>query len=530
VKENNFNWKGITIKSFLLVLVLAIVIFLGFSWRSSVLLPARTLVISFDSSPRTMDPAHATSTFDGILAGMMYLNLIRFDAESRIVLDAAKYYSVSEDGRTYQFYLRENLKFTDGRSLTAEDVSFSFHRLVSPETNSPRASLLDQLIGYEAFRSGRADSIAGIKIDGEYRISFELKRPYAPFLSILTLPNLAIVSKYRVEKGDNLSEVAMASGPYQLSEWHRESDILLTANPNYQKPGNLEAVQLRILKDPFTMVAEFRRGNVHIIEVPNQELEQFRKEKFILQDVEEYNLYFIGLNMKNELFADEKIRQSLMHSLDRAKILQAIQLNQGYLADSPVPKGLPGYIEDDGFFAFDEDKARQLLGESSYDGRELRLLAANNPRTIALCEVFKQYFEKIGLKIRLVFRDWNAFTEELVKGEFDLFYRNWVADYPDGDNFLYPLYHTESFGLGGNYTFYSNPELDDKIQESRREVDYVQRHALLQEGARMARDGGSRILLWYKTKTMAVNQKVQNFVPHPVYNSNRYIEVNLLVR
>lgn len=531
--ENNLidrssTGKGFVVKG-ILVLLLAVFVFLFFARHNSVLLPARTLVVAFDASPRTLDPALAASTFDGIVTSMMYVNLLRFDAEGRIVLDAAKYYSVSEDGRIYQFYLRENLRFADGEPLTATDVSFSMHRLIAEETNSPRANLLDQLIGYEAFRSGRTAQVAGIRVDDKYKISFELKRPYAPFLSVLTLPNLAIINQKIWEKYGNIEHDGMASGPYHLFEWRRDADILLKANAHYSKPGNLEAVQLRILKDPFSMVAEFKRGNVHIIEVPLSELESLR-QKAILQEVDEYNLYFIGLNMKNQLFADEKIRLALAHALDREKILQAVQLGQGYAATGPIPRGMAGHLSDDGFFSFSEDIARQSLQESSYQEQELRLLASNNPRTIAICEVFKQYFESVGFKIRLVFRDWNAFTEELLKGEFELFYRNWVADYPDGDNFLYPLYHTDSHGAGGNYGCYSDPDLDELIQKSRRETDYVQRSVLLQESARIALHGGSRILLWFKTKTQAVNQRVQNFQPHPMYSSNRYVEVNLLAK
>ena len=114
--------------------------------------------------------------------------------------------------------------------------------------------------------------------------------------------------------------------------------------------------------------------------------------------------------------------------------------------------------------------------------------------------------------------------------DYDLFYRNWIADFPDGDNFLFPLFHSSSTGLKGNYPGYENKSFDNLVEKSRRQIDTAGRDELLKQAAQLARNDASRVLLWYKTKVYAAYPVLQNFQPFPMYNSNKYLNVNLLTR
>jgi ABC-type transport system substrate-binding protein len=494
---------------------------------SSLILPEKTLRLSLEASPKSLDPANSTDTYSGIILGLVYSNLLRFNDSGELILDAAKFYSVAPGGRVYTFLLRQDARFSNGKPLTARDVVFSFERLASKKLKSPRAWLLNEVVGFEDFHAGKTKSIAGLRIDGDFKLRIELKRPFAPFLSMLAMPQLAIISEEFVRGGTSLNEAVMGSGPYKLTRWSREQDILLEGNPYYRKDGNLQAIYFKVIKEPLTMMTEFRSKNLHIIEVPPHELGIVKKTRARLHGVNQYNLYFLGLNMESGVFASKELRHALNYAIDRKKILDTVLRSQGSIATGPVPKGLSGYLSETRF-PYDLDRAKALVKKSGYDGRELRLLVRNEPRNLSICEAMKQYLEAAGVKVKLVARDWNSFASALVGMEYDIFYRNWIADFPDGDNFLYPLFHSASTGLKGNYPRYSNSAFDALIENSRKEVVHKKRVVLLKKAAFLAREDASRVLLWYKKKNFAVYPGVQNFYAYPMYNSNKYLEVNLL--
>lgn len=491
------------------------------------MLPEKTLRLSMEASPKSLDPASSTDTYSGIILGLVYSNLVRFSDSGELILDAAKFYSVAPGGRVYTFLLRQDARFSNGKPLTARDVVFSFERLASKGLKSPRAWLLNEVVGFEDFHAGKSKKLSGLKIESDFKLRIELKRPFAPFLSMLAMPQLAIVSEDFVKSGTNLNESAMGSGPYKLTHWSREQDILLEGNPHFRKDGNLQAIYFKVITEPLTMMTEFRSKNLHIVEVPPHELGLVKKTRARLHGVNQYNLYFLGLNMESGVFASQDLRHALNYAIDRKKILNTVLRSQGSIATGPVPKGLSGYLSETRF-PYDPERAKALVEKSGYDGRTLRLLVRNEPRNLAICEAMKQYLNEAGIKVKLVARDWNSFASELVGMQYDIFYRNWIADFPDGDNFLYPLYHSASTGLKGNYPRYLSAAFDALIEKSRKEISHKRRVSLLKEAASLAREDASRVLLWYKKKNFAVYPGVQNFYAYPMYNSNKYLEVNLL--
>lgn len=513
---------------FILTVIVLIWVF-GDSFTSGLIVPNKTLRLSLESSPKTLDPAQSTDTYSGVILGLTYSNLLRFDEQGELVLDAAKYYNVSSDGMQYEFLLKDNQRFSNGEILTAEDVAFSLNRLASPHQKSPRSWLLNQVAGFEDFQMGKTKSLWGVKVLEANRIRITLKRAFAPFLSLFAMPQMAILSKSYVEAGGDVSENTMGAGPYHLKSWRREQDLLLLSNEQYRKSGNLNAIYYKIIKDPLSLVSEFRADGLHMIEVPPTEVASINETRARLFPVNQFNLYFIGLNMKSGRFDDRDFRHALQFGINREGIIKNLQQGLAEIATGPVPKGLKGHLTKD-LFQFDPDRAKELLLNSKYDGKPLRLLLRNEARSMAVCQVIQENLKAIGVEVKLVPRDWNSFSSQIVEMNYDLFYRNWIADFPDGDNFLYPLYHSSSTGLKGNYPGYSSKIFDDLVERSRRETNNVQREELLKQAAQVARNDASRILLWYKTKVYAAYPTMQNFRPYPMYNSNKYLNVNLLTR
>ncbi|MEE2924112.1 MAG: ABC transporter substrate-binding protein [bacterium] len=518
--------------SFYISVIIALLLMVGLfgdSCTSGLILPDKTLRLSLEASPKTLDPIYSTDTYSGVILGLTYSNLLRFDESGELVLDAAKHYRISENGRRYDFLLKDNQRFVNGVVMEAEDVAFSLNRLASPHSKSPRAWLLNQVSGFEDFQSGKTKQLEGIQVLDKSRIRITLKRAYAPFLSLFAMPQMSIVSKSYIESGADLGESTMGAGPYYLKTWRREQDILLLSNPHYRKSGNLNAVYYKIIKDPLSLVSEFKAQGLHMIEVPPTEVKSLKSTRARLFPVNQFNLYFVGMNMKSGRFTDRKLRQAIAFAVNREDIIKNLQHGLADIATGPVPKGLKGYLDRD-YFSYDLTKAKELFSKSKYDGKPLRLLLRNEARSMAVCQVIQQNLKNLGIEVKLVPRDWNSFSSALVKMDYDLFYRNWIADFPDGDNFLFPLFHSSSTGLKGNYPGYENKNFDSLVERSRRQTDNFERDELLRQAAQLARNDASRVLLWYKTKVYAAYPVLQNFRPFPMYNSNKYLNVNLLTR
>ena len=178
---------------------------------------------AWSRSPASLDPAHLVTLLDAAAATLIYNGLVRFDLQGRLVPDlAARMPERSADGLTYRFELRRNVRFHNGRELTAADVVYSFRRVLDPATLSPRAWVLEPLAGAAAFRRGERDDLPGVRADGRYRVVLTLERPLAHFLSLLAMPAGFVVDRAEVERHQDPADYGfhpVGTGPWVPCSW-----------------------------------------------------------------------------------------------------------------------------------------------------------------------------------------------------------------------------------------------------------------------------------------------------------------------
>ncbi|MCJ8344791.1 ABC transporter substrate-binding protein, partial [bacterium] len=325
-----------------IVLIATSLLFLS-ACTSSFMMPKFTLKMALEANPKNLDPALSTGTYSGILIGLCYSNLLSFDKNGDIVLDATKFYSVSDKGRKYSFLLKDNIKFSNGDVLTASDVAYSLNRLADPKLDSPRAWLLKDVLGYNDYRKGRSTSLKGIQVESPQKITILLSKPFAPFLSMFAMPQMAILNQKFMENGGDLKEATLGSGPYHLKSWRRDQDLLFVKNTYHKKKGNLNAIYFKILKDPFTRLTEYKKGTLDVVEVSPSQQKQIN-DKSAKMSINQYNLYFLGLNMRSKKLKDLETRKSIAFAVDKGLILDKLLKGQGLVAHGPVPLGLQGHI------------------------------------------------------------------------------------------------------------------------------------------------------------------------------------------
>ncbi len=493
-----------------------------------------TLYVSLDADPTHFDPALIQDVAGGEIAAKLFNCLLRYDEEGHLVGDLAQRYEVSEDGCTFTFHLHPQARFVTGAPVTADDVKFSFERLLRPATHAPRTWVLEKVVGYDAFRRGELAELPGVRVADEHTVAVTLSEPFAPFLSRLTLPGGAVVPRAEVERlGNEFASHPVGSGPFVLERYKPSESVALRANPNYfAEPPKIARMVYRIVKEPMPRVAEFRRGALDIISIPQARLEQFQDDpelrKFVIGEPG-LNTYFLGINCTRPPFDDVRIRRALSYAVDRESLLRTILRGRAVIARGPVPPGLTGYDPELRGYDYDPERAKGLLAEAGWDwDREVEIILPSGKETIDLINAVADCFARVGVQVRVSPRERSTFKVLLRQGEFDLYYYSWWADYLDAENFLAPLFLSAPDRSGGNATGYHNPEVDRLVRSAQRELDEPRRIQLYQEIQRLVLDDAPRVFLWHRKLILAVQPWVKGCRIYPLYNVDKGTTVRLV--
>jgi peptide/nickel transport system substrate-binding protein/oligopeptide transport system substrate-binding protein len=480
----------------------------------------------------TLDPALSTSTNSGKLVALIFSNLVIYGENGKVVPELAKSWTISDDGRTYTFKLKENGMFSNGKKVTAEDFKYSIERVMSPTSKSPRKWVFDRIKGSQAFSKGEAQSIKGIKVEGEHTISLTLEKPFAPFLGFLTMPAAAVVEKTSVEKaGETFGREPVGSGPYILESWTMGSQIVLARNPLSNLKPVLNKIVYTIINEPFTYSTEFKVGNLDMIPLPYSEVEYFTNHKVWKESLKTQpglNTYFVGMNCQKKPCSDTRVRQAICHAIQFDLIVNTTRKDQAIRAFGPIPPGIPGHSKDFRGISYDLKKAKELLKEAGYEkGMTLELLQDQRNENLEVTQLVVSSLADIGIKVNIIPMEWGVYTSRVNEGKFDLYYRSWLADYMDAENFLFPLFHSSQAGSAGNRPRYSNPEVDRLIELAQATVDDTERLKLYRRIEEIVVNEGAYAFLFHKLERIVTQPWVKNFKLKPVFNSYKFDTLSL---
>nr|MBO2472346.1 ABC transporter substrate-binding protein [Bacillota bacterium] len=489
---------------------------------------------SIANDPPTLDPAYAVTGVDGSLVALLYDGLVGFDTEGRVIPNLAKSWEISEDGRTYTFYLVDNAYFHNGDHFTAADVKYSFERVLHPATLSPRTWVLDRIAGAKEFMAGEADEVTGIRIIDDYTIEITLEQPFAPFLTMLGMPAAHIVNRRVIESyADPRTEYAfnpVGTGPFMLARYNPGDRIIFAANERYhQGRPYLDGIQYRIINDAATRIAEFEAGNLHATALTTDALIRFQRDpryRDYILTTNDLTLYFIGLNATRPPFDDYRVRQAVSWAVDRELLAETVVQYTRIPAQGPIPPGLDGYRPDLVGYGYDPAKARQLLAEAGYpNGLTFEVHIANADVNVQLFEPIQLMMAEAGIHMEIVLRDLPSILQDTTRNALDAFYASWLADYPDAENFLYPLFHSDNFGAGGNRTSFSHPEVDRLIELAQAETDRDRRIQLYHQIEDLILEQAPRVFLFYGQSWVAIRPEVRGYELYRIFNANKMTKV-----
>ncbi|MGH7531798.1 MAG: ABC transporter substrate-binding protein, partial [Gemmatimonadales bacterium] len=423
--------------------------------------PSRTLEYYFTADPRSLDPALSTDVPSGEVVALLFDNLTRFDVDGRLEPDLAQRWEVDRRGVTYTFHLRPRVRFHDGRPLTARDVTASFRRALAPATSGGRGWPLYPIEGAEAFAAGTATDISGLKTPDDSTVILSLVRPLNVFPKLLAMPVAAVVPE-SLPPGD-FGQHPVGSGPWRFVSWSHDDQIVVARNPDFWgKAAASDTLRIRIIPEALTQAAEYESGRLSVVEVPFGETERWEQDHAAELDRRPaLRALYVAINTHRGPLADVRVRQALNYATDVSTLLGQIMGGRGTRTAGALPPGLDGYDPTRAPYPHDVAKAKALLRAAGYpNGISLQLWRTDRDEYGRLAQAIQQELAEAGIKVEIVERDASTARAASMRGNADLFLTDWYADYPDAEDFNFPLFHSSNAGAGGNRAFLADSALD----------------------------------------------------------------------
>ena len=432
-------------------------------------------IVTFNNDLTTLDPQvgydwQNWSVIKSIFDGLMDYK----PGTTELEPDLAESYTVSDDGLTYTFKLRDGVKFHNGRVMTAADVKYSLERAVSPATQSPGGGYFGAIAGYDDVVGGKATELSGVVATDDKTVTITLTRPDATFLHLMAINFGYVVPKEEVEKaGADWGKAPVGTGAFKVVEWAPGQRLVLERNKDYYRPGvpYLDKLTFEFGQDPTVAVLRIKNGEIDIVGdgIPPAQFAEIMGDpsnKDLIAEGEQLHTGYLTMNVTQAPLDDVKVRQAINMAINKDRIVKIIN-NRAKPANQALPPAMPGYNADQKGFAYDPDGAKKLLAEAGHaEGFATEIYAMNvdpNPR---IAQAIQQDLAAVGIKAELRSLAQAEVIAAGGSGKAPLIWSGgmaWIADFPDPANFYYGILGCAGAVEGGwNWSKYCNKALDDR--------------------------------------------------------------------
>jgi oligopeptide transport system substrate-binding protein len=480
------------------------------------------------SDPPTLDPHLCQDSTSSEYITEIFSGLVTLNPELEVVPDIAERWEVSEDGTVYTFYLRDDVKFHDGKAVTARDFKYSLERACDPWTGSAAAdTYLGDIVGTKEKLYGLADEISGVQVVDDHTLQITIDAPKSYFLGKMTQPTAFVVDKNNVESGGRTwTDKPNGTGPFTLKEYRFGREIILARNDLYYGEPKPSVEQVNFVLAGGSAMTMYENGELEAVPVGLNDIERvtdptnpLNKELTIAPTM---STQYLGLNVKQPPFDDVKVRQAFNYALDKQRIMDVIYKKTVPAATGLVPPTMPDYHNEDlKVLSYDPDKALELIAESKYgdvaDLPEITLYVtgAGGATSRMIEAIVGMYKENLGVDIAIQQTEWATFLSDLYQEEspYQMYSVGWIADYPDPENFLDVLFHSEKTE---NHTRYSNPRVDELLEKARIEQDPEERLQLYQEAEQIIINDAPWVPLFYNVDYWLTKPYVKGMIYPPM--------------
>ncbi len=473
--------------------------------------------------PLTLDPAVSGEMTSHEYVMQLFNGLVRLDDNLKPVPDIARKWQVSDDGRTYTFYLRDDVRFHDGREVTAGDFKYSWERACDPETGSlTAATYLSDIVGVKDMLAGKTKEISGVRVVDDYTLQVTIDMPKSYFLSKMTYPTAFVVDRANVETGDEWWRHPNGTGPFKLRQWDENQLLVLERNELYYgEPAKVNFVVFQLWGGiPMNM---YETGeidatgiNISYVDKVMDKAGPFYKE---LTVTPELSFHYIGFNTTKPPFDDVNIRRAFSQAIDKDKLVSLVFRDMVQRADGILPPGMPGFNKDLSGLGYDVSEAKRLVRESRYgDVSNLPPITITTSGRGGLISqgleaIINEWRQNLGVEVTVRQLEPERFMYHLKEEKDDMFYIGWVADYPHPQDFLDILFHS---GAENNYGNYSHPGVDTLLEVAGMEPDNDLSLELYQQAEQLLVEDAACLPLWFGKNYVLVKPYIKGYELNPL--------------
>ena len=435
-----------------------------------------------DGNITSLDPAFSRNLENIWATTHLFNGLVQLNDNLEVIPDVAEQWNISADGLVYEFKIREDVYFhkhpgfgkKETRRVTASDFVYSLKRLFDPQLASPGGWVLQ--------------NVKNIEAKNDRQLTITLKKAFPAFLGLLSMRYCSVIPHEIVKlKGVDFRKNPIGTGPFAFKNWEENVKLVLRKNPLYferDEKGKalpyLEAVAITFVPDKQSEFMLFLQGKLDLLnsldnsykdELLTQEgkLSEKYKYKISLQKGPYLNTEYLGfyLDSPSSIIQSPAIREAINIGFDRKKMMTYLRNNIGFEGDKGfIPKGLPGHPENR-LLVYQPEKAAALVKNfEKQTAKKARITLATDPNYVDLCEYIQRELQKIGISIEVDVMPPATLKKARSQGKLEMFRSNWIADYPDAENYLSLFYSKNLSPSGPNYTHFKNDTFDSYYQDS----------------------------------------------------------------
>lgn len=465
------------------------------------------LVIGLKSSPTNLDPRVGNDNASGRIFDLCCAGLIKVTPEMDYAPDIAEKWETPDD-RTIIFHLNPNAKFQNGQPVTAQDVKWTYDSLMADGFNTSKKS------GYAA--------VDRIEAPDPKTVIFRLKEPNGGIFDNLTLGILPTNADANAMK-----TMPIGAGPYKVVDFRTDESVTLEAFDQYHGGApKIKNLVVRIIPDSTTMVLEMRRGtvNLEINQIPFENVAEFEKSERHQVIKKPGSVWqYLAFNLKDPILSKVEVRRGIAHAIDRKKIVDDLLGGHGVPSDSMFAEGHWALASNLPTYAFDPAKAKQLFDQAGYkdpdgDGPRPRFTLSFKTSTDAeanlRAQMIQQMLGQVGVKVEIQTSEFGTFLEDVQKGNFQMYSlsRNGIQD-PD---FYNVIFHSDSMPPEGqNRGYYSNPRVDQLIEEGRATFDRERRKQIYGEVQRIIQEDMPYVSLYHQINVAVMDKGLTGYTMYP---------------
>lgn len=534
--------------SYIVIFVSIILIVFSFACGGKNTKSTNTFNMNFFTGLETLDPVMSNAPATIWVLNQVMEPLVEYDKSGKLVPALARSFEVSDDALTYTFHLRSGIRYQNdecispNRTVTASDVKYCLERVNNPSSKTRGLWVFrDKIKGAESYSQKTSGSIEGLKVLNDTTIQIILDKPFAPFLSLLTMTYAFIYPPEAVQYyGDNFGFHPVGTGPFKFQKWDIDKELLLVKNENYYQSDSsgkklpyLNSVSIKFKQSTESEFLDFINGDFDYTEPAFEILQALTDEdgRLLSPEKRDFSLvrqpwlntvYLIMLQDtslpagKTSPFVNNKdLRKAVNFAIDKEKIVRYILRGRGVAAlNGPLPVGLPGFSEKTKGYNYNVDSARYYLNKSGYPGGKglsLSLYVSNDELQKSLAIALQNQFADIGIQMKIEQVMQSVLNSQQQFGEVAFTRGNWGADYYDPENFMALFYGKNIIPFGPNKSGYKNAAADSLYDKAMRLNDFDERAKLYNDMEKIVIDDAAWAILYYNMRIYLLKNNVHGF-------------------